>query len=873
LRRKGRFWVGREIASSEDHDSGSQESCCDQPVFRPGHPAEGIFQQKVKANFDVNLHADIETSSAREHVLLRVQGMTCTGCENKLTRALHTLPGLSNIRVVFVHGRADFDLDTTVIKAKDAILRAQEITGFELSRVQCEWQQIDVLMHKAEASQLARDLLPGVIDVEILESDTARLTYDPEITGARDLMNRLGASVHGLSPPGHHGTLSAEKKHLRELLAETLMSACFTVPVAVLAWADIPAHEITKAIVSLVLATCVQAIAFKEFYLGAIHSLVKSRVIELDMLVVLSTTAAFVYSVVAFVFLVIGRPLEIREFFETSTLLITLVLLGRLVAVYARTTAVRAVSLRSLQAATAILVKQDGTREEIDTQLLQFGDSFIVSPHSLIPTDGVVIGGVSEVDESMLTGESTAVVKSQGTQLIAGTINGDGTLEARLTRLPGKNTVADIAELVEDAYSTKSHVQDLADRLAGYFIPVMLIVTAAVFFIWLAVMLAVRHESGGAAVSKAISYAIAVLAISCPCALGLAVPMVLVAAGGIAARAGVVVKSANAIEQIRKVTDVVFDKTGTLTMAELETCMEQAMVTDRQYAISVAYTLAEANQHPVSKSVARHLTTEKLLPLQVHDVRVIAGAGVEARLVDGRHIRAGNPYWLGVQDRPEVRQLLNDGQTAFCVSDESSLLAVFGLRSAFRPEIPEVMEKLRQRQLNLHLVSGDCPSAVESAARALAIPLDNVRARQSPADKRQYVRDLADGLAGGQRKILFCGDGTNDAAAMAQADVGVQMGTASDVTSSTADVTLLGPLNGLTYLFDLSIAAHRRIAFNLVWSALYNVGAVLLAAGAFVKVRIAPAYAGLGELVSVLPVVLAGLTMLSLRRDWGAREA
>ena len=820
--------------------------------------SEKASQPKDLCSSDENV--DVEVSSAREHILLRVRGMTCTGCESKLVRILHVLPGVSNIRVVFVSGRADFDLDPSVISVTDAISRAQAASGFEISRIRSEYQTIDVLMNKDVTQDLTNKPPLGVTDIEILDKSTARFTYDPAAIGARDLMRFLGPRASGLPAPNGHGALQEEKKHLRDLLAKTLLATCFTIPVVVLAWADSPIKETTQSITSLILATFVQGLAVTEFYYKAINSLVHSHTVELDMLIVISITAAYIYSIVAFIFLMIGRPLEIREFFETSTLLITLVLLGRLIAAYARARAVEAVSLRSLQVAFAILTKPDGTEEEIDARLLEFRDQFLVKPHSRIPTDGIIIEGNSEIDESMLTGEDLPVAKSSGDNVIAGTMNGNGTLKAQLTHLPGKNTVSEIALLVDEAQNTKPRVQELADQVAGYFIPVILTMAIVAFSVWLAVLVHVRNQSGGSAVVGAVSYAIAILAMSCPCGLGLAVPMVLVVAGGVAARAGVIIKSATATERAWKLTDVVFDKTGTLTTGELTVVAEKILATDWRRVVSITYALVQENKHPVSASTAQYLGTNTPSQLAIRDVEVIPGAGIQATF-DGRQIRAGNPQWLRVENAPDVRQLLATGSTTLCVTEDSNLLAVFGLKSTLRAETEAVVAELRRRKLTLHLVSGDTEQAVQTAAQAVGISLCNVRSCQSPVDKQEYVRSLMEQ----GRRVAFCGDGINDAVAIAQADIGVQMGTTSDVVGGTADVSMLGSLTGIVYLLDVSRAAYRRIVFNFVWSAVYNVFAILLAGGAFVKVRIAPAYAGLGEIVSVLPVIVAALTMFHMR--------
>ncbi|DAA75733.1 TPA_exp: putative Copper-transporting ATPase [Trichophyton benhamiae CBS 112371] len=772
---------------------------------------------------------DLEKSAGHEHVLLAVSGMTCSGCGNKLSRALQESPAVYNVKVNFVLGNAEFDLDTAHTSIEALIDRLDRLTGFRCVKASssADDQHLDLLVPPGTAPNVTVESLPaGVTQVDILDARTVRIAFDPLAIGARDLLQAMGDRTSGLSPVNNHRdpAASAGRKRLYAMLYKTTYAALLTIPVLVLAWGHSLTGPRTKVIVSLVLATGVQALAVPEFYKPAITSLIYSRVVEMDMLVVISITAAYLYSLVAVGFTLADKPLATPEFFETSTLLITLVLFGRLVAAYARIRAVEAVSTRSLQPATALLLEDAhaaaaGQTREIDARLLQFGDKFLVSPHCTIPTDGRVLEGTSEVDESMLTGESLPVLKKKGAQLIAGTINGSGSLTALLTRLPGKNTVAEISNLVEEASSHKPRVQDLADKAAG------------------------------GAIGTAITYTIAVFAVSCPCAVGLAVPMVLVVAGGIAARAGVIIKSAESTERAHRVTDVVLDKTGTITTADLEVVetvlLPQPEPESHQYTLSLVSALVRDNKHPVSIAVSKHLASQNQNQNQDQDqdqpsqrlenIRIIPGAGVEC-VTDTSILRAGSARWLHVQSHPDVSRLITGGMSTLCITRNDTLIAVFGLKNNPRPESARVIQKLQSRGLSVHVVSGDETKAVEEIASA-------------------------------GKTVLFCGDGTNDAVAITQADVGVQIGSSSDVSRATADVVLLGGLEGVVVLLDVSRASFRRIVFNFVWSALYNVFAILLAAGAFVYVRIPPAYAGLGEIVSVLPVILAALSMFWTRRS------
>lgn len=285
----------------------------------------------------------------------------------------------------------------------------------------------------------------------------------------------------------------------------------------------------------------------------------------MDLLIVLSISAAFIFSVASFGYLVVGDPLSTGEFFETSTLLITLIIVGRYISALARQKAVESIPIRSLQTSTALLVDEAGKEREIDVSLLQYGDIFKVAPDSRIPTDGTVVSGSSELDESMITGESSPIEKYAKSTVIAGSINGSGILIVRLARLSGDNTISStIAGMVGEAKLTKPMIQDIADRVASYSVPVVAL-TIITLVIWIAIGVTVRKQSGAEAIIQAITYAITVRIVSCPCAIGLAVPMVIVIASGVAAERGVIFKSAETIEVAYKTSHVVFDKTGTLT--------------------------------------------------------------------------------------------------------------------------------------------------------------------------------------------------------------------------------------------------------------------------------------------------------------------
>jgi Cd2+-exporting ATPase len=850
-------------SSSSDLDGCSKDACCDGSGSGSGEEISSFekFDEKVTDDLDIE-----KGSLVLEHVVLDVQGLTCVGCETKLFRSLRDIPGIRNLHTSLVLSQAEFDLDENAGPVVEVIKSVEMTTGFTCQQLNNEGQEVDVIVDGDAKAFVERKYPDGVTQMIAIDKQIVRITYDAKIIGARAFLEKCFNSPLKLAAPRGSSELESGKKHVRNTAWITLLSAILTIPVLVLAWASLPPRPIAYGSASLALATIVQFVIAGPFYPSALRALIFTHVIEMDLLIVLSTSTAYIFSVVSFAYQVIGHPLPTGEFFETSTLLVTLIMLGRLVSAFARQRAVESVSIRSLQAETAVLCDADGRGdEEIDARLLQYGDLFKVTPDSRITTDGTIVFGTTEVDESMVTGESLPVEKLPGSSVIAGSLNGSGVIVVRLTHLPGHNTISTIAAMVDEAKFSKPKTQELVDIIASYFVPVILTLTIITFAIWIAIGISVRHQNGGRAVVNAITYAISVLIVSCPCAIGLAVPMVVVISGGVAAKHGVVFKSAMAIETARKVSHVVFDKTGTLTQGVLSVA-EEVYLSERQgFAASITLGLTCDSKHPVSVAISTYLKEKGVDAAKIGDSKSVTGKGVEGTF-NGANVRCGNTRWLSAEILPEIQDLLAKGLTVFCVAMNDQTIAAFGLSDSLRPDSHSVVTELQKRNIAVSIVSGDDAGAVEAVAAKLGIPASHVRSRCTPGDKQEYLKKL---MTEEKKIVIFCGDGTNDAVALAQADVGVHMNSGSDVAQTAADVVLVRPyLGGILALLDLSKAAFHRIFFNFAWSFVYNLFAILLAAGAFVNARIPPQYAGLGEIVSVLPVILIALQLRWFKREY-----
>ncbi|CRG87654.1 Cu2+-exporting ATPase [Talaromyces islandicus] len=827
--------------------------CCteQQPVSPQGSCADACCSFAVPNPEKVPIQptTDVENQgTGKEHVVLSISGMTCTGCETKLNRTLVTVPAVKDLKTSLVLSRAEFTIDLSLSTVEEVIKYLERTTEFKYERVQNQGSSLDIIIPDEPSKFISQTWPDGVIDMSPIDKQTVRVAFDPKIVGARDLTEKIWRPSIELAPHGDP-SLKAGSKHVRHVGYMTLLSAILTIPVLVMAWAPLPKREVTYSSASLTLATIIQVVIAGPFYPKALKALIFSRVIEMDLLIVLSTSAAYIFSVVSFGYLIAGKSLSTGQFFETSTLLVTLIMLGRWIAALARQRAVESISIRSLQASAAILIdKESGTEREIDARLLQYGDTFKVLPDTRIPTDGTVIHGSSEVDESMLTGESRPVEKYPMSVVIAGSINGPGVIIVRLNRLPSDNTINTIAAMVDEAKLSKPKLQALADRVASYFVPVVVTLTIITFVIWVAVGMTIRGYDGSKATTQAITYAITVLIVSCPCAIGLAVPMVIVIASGSAAERGIIFKSADAIEVAHKTSHVVFDKTGTLTRGKLSVVAKDYVDEDK---LPLLLGLIENSRHPVSVSVAAHLKDTGVVAATVPEPKSLAGKGIETTL-DGRRLRAGNSRWLGLLEHELVQPMLDQGYTVFCFTIDDVVQAVYGLEDELRPDAAATINTLQKRGISVHMVSGDDDGAVQILASKLNIPGDNVRSRSSPADKKRYIQTLL-GTGADHKKpvVVFCGDGTNDAVALAQATIGVHINEGTDVAQSAADVVLMRPfLAGIPSMMNASQNSINRIKLNFIWSFVYNTFAILLAAGAFVNVRIPPEFAGLGELLN-----------------------
>jgi Cu+-exporting ATPase len=584
----------------------------------------------------------------------------------------------------------------------------------------------------------------------------------------------------------------------------------------------------------LALATPVQFWIGWRFYDGAYKTL-RGGGANMDVLVALGTSMAWGFSTVVTVF-----GLAQHVYFEAGAAVITLVLLGKLLEARAKARTSEAIeSLIRLQPKTA-RIERDGQWVDMPVEALMPGDLFLVRPGESVPVDGEVVDGESSVDEAMLTGESMPVGKHAGDKVFAATANGQGALRCRATGVGEHTLLAGIIRLVGEAQGSKAPVQRLADRISAIFVPVVCAIALVTLAGW-------WGYSGQFA--EALVNAVAVLVIACPCALGLATPTAIMVGTGQGARAGILVKNAEALERAEKITVLALDKTGTLTNGrpQLTDIVPRSMAGDEALALAAA--LEQNSEHPLARAiVAANATVDGK---KVANFKSTPGLGVEGE-INGRRLRLGSPDWLEIGADPAVIALQRAGKTVMVLADGDSVLALFAVADALRPTSKAAVRRLRERGIRVVMLTGD--NAATAAAIAAEAGIDEFRAGILPGDKAAAVGELK---AGGDL-VAMVGDGINDAPALAAADVSFAIGAGSDAAVEAADLTLIrSDLSGVGDAIDLSAATLGKIRQNLFFAFIYNVLGIPLAALGWLN----PVVAGAAMALSSVSVVSNSLLL------------
>jgi Cu+-exporting ATPase len=649
-------------------------------------------------------------------------------------------------------------------------------------------------------------------------------------------------------------------------------SVALTIPILALAMSDlIPGQPLQNILspraiawIEFLLATPVVLWAGWPFFERGWASIV-NRSLNMFTLIALGTGTAYVYSVVAVVFpgifaasfRVMGGSVPI--YFEAASAITTLVLLGQVLELRARSQTSAAIrSLLKLSPKTARLVRADGTEIDVPVEHVNAGDSLRVRPGEKVPVDGVIIDGESSVDEALMTGEPIPVEKSAGAAVIGGTVNGTGTFVMRAERVGSETLLSQIVRMVSEAQRSRAPVQKLADRVSGYFVPAVILAAILTFIVW-------AIYGPEPRMAHAILNAVAVLIIACPCALGLATPMAIMVGTGRGALAGVLVKNAEALEILEKVDTLVVDKTGTLTEGKPRvTSVVPVAGSDEKQVLRFAATLERGSEHPLAGAILAGAKERGVELGNLTNFQSQTGKGVTGK-VDGRSAALGNralfaEIKLAAGKLEEAAKSLEaDGQTAMFVAVDDAPIGIIGVADPVKSTTPEALEKLHRDGIRIIMLTGDSRATAESVARKLGI--DQVHAEILPGQKSEIVKQLqAEG-----RVVAMAGDGVNDAPALTQANVGIAMGTGTDVAMESAGITLLrGDLRGIARARTLSRATMRNIRENLFFAFVYNSAGVPIAAGVlypFFGLLLSPILASAAMTFSSVSVIMNALRL------------
>ncbi|UCV20010.1 heavy metal translocating P-type ATPase [Ferribacterium limneticum] len=586
----------------------------------------------------------------------------------------------------------------------------------------------------------------------------------------------------------------------------------------------------------LALATPVQFWIGWRFYDGGFKSL-RGGGANMDVLVALGTSMAWGFSTVVTLF-----GLDQHVYFEGGAAVITLVLLGKLLEARAKARTSEAIeSLIRLQPKTA-RVERDGQWIDMPVEALMPGDVFLVRPGESVPVDGELIDGESSVNEAMLTGESMPVGKRAGDKVFAATANGQGAMRCRATGVGEHTLLAGIIRMVGEAQGSKAPVQRLADRISAIFVPTVCVIALATFVGW-------WWYAGDFA--EALVNAVAVLVIACPCALGLATPTAIMVGTGQGARAGILVKNAEALERAEKITVLALDKTGTLTCGTPQVTDVVTYGLSREEALGLAAALEENSEHPLARAIVAAAGIPTVNRKKAANFKSLPGQGVDGE-VDGRVLRLGSPTWLGMADDPAVTGLQQAGKTVVVLVEGETRRALFAIADALRPTSRAAVERLRERGIRVVMLTGD--NAATAAAIAAEAGIAEFRAGILPGDKAAAINELKSGGA----LVAMVGDGINDAPALAAADVSFAIGAGSDAAVEAADLTLIrSDLMGVVDAIALSAATLGKIRQNLFFAFIYNVAGIPLAALGWLN----PVVAGAAMAMSSVSVVSNSLLL------------
>ncbi|MFC2001887.1 heavy metal translocating P-type ATPase [Chloroflexota bacterium] len=769
---------------------------------------------------------DKTKSNNLEKAHIHVTGMTCTTCAATIEKGLADTQGVEQANVSFASEKASIEYDPAKVSlaevnktiAKLGYGTATRKSIFPVGGLTCA-----ACVARVEQSLSS---VPGVISASVnLASEKATVEYieGTEYSELRKAVKEAGYEL-GSEAATLEDVTTASRRELRALRNKLILAASLAVLIMVLGMGtSIPG----KPYVLWVLATPVQFWAGWRFYRWA-WGATRHRTADMNTLIAVGTSAAYLYSVIAILFpdFFTTGGLEPQLYFDTSAMIIALILLGRFLEARARGQTSEAIKkLIGLQPKTALVIR-DGKENKISIEDVQVGDLILVRPGERVPVDGIVRQGHSSIDESMITGESIPVEKNAGDGVIGATINKTGSFQFEATKVGKDTTLAQIIRLVEEAQGSKAPIQRLADVIASYFVPIVIGIAIITFIIWYLV-------GPAPVITFALLNFIAVLIIACPCALGLATPTAIMVGTGKGAENGILIRSAEALERSHKINTVLLDKTGTLTRGEPSvTDIITIPSSSQEEVLRLAASVERGSEHPLGEAIVKAASEKKLKLHTTSGFNAIPGHGVEASVIR-KKVLLGNLKLI--KDRglslngleAEANRLWMQGKTVMFLGIDKQVTGIIAVADTLKPNAQKAVSALHRMGIEVVMLTGDNHRTAEAIARELGI--DRVLAEVLPEHKTQEVKKLQ--AAG--KVVAMVGDGINDAPALAQADIGIAIGTGTDVAVESGDITLIrGDLMGIVTAISLSKRTMRTIKQNLFWAFAYNAALIPVAAGA-----------------------------------------
>ncbi|MFH1243730.1 MAG: heavy metal translocating P-type ATPase [Pseudomonadota bacterium] len=799
-------------------------------------------------------------------VLIPIKGMTCANCALNIERNLKKLEGVNRVNVNFATEQAEVSFDPAQVHLKDLEERIRGVGyGVALSTAEIPVTGMTCANCAMNIEKALRKKTPGVVRSSVnFGSERAHVEYIPTLTSIEEIISAIEEAGYGAISPqetleAEDAELKARREEIRNQTRKFLAGLVFTVPLFLLSmgrdfgifgsWA----HAAWVNWLFLALATPVQFYTGWDYYTGGWKS-IKNGSANMDVLVAMGSSVAYFYSLIVLFNPLLGQ----HVYFETSAVIITLIKLGKMLESRTKARTGGAIrKLMGLRPKTATILEH-GQERDIPLSRVKVGDVVIVRPGESIPVDGTVLDGESSVDESMLTGEPIPVDKVPGAQVAGGTINGQGRLKLEATRVGKDTALARIIRLVQEAQGSKAPIQALADRVAAVFVPGVMGIALLTFLLWWII--------GGEFVPAMIRL-VAVLVIACPCALGLATPTAIMAGTGRGAEKGLLFKNSEALELSTKLDTVVLDKTGTITLgkpAVVDLISLDSHLQGKEELLKIVASVEKGSEHPLGRAIVRDAERQGVDLFEPKGFTAFGGLGVQAD-VNGQRILVGKPEWF---EKPivdlskatgRIEALQRQGKTVVVVATETGPLGLIALADTVKPESAQAIGELHGMGLKVVMLTGDNIQTARAIGKEVSI--DEVIAEVLPEEKSSKIKELQEK----GETVGMVGDGINDAPSLAQADVGIAIGTGTDVAMETADVILAsGSLTGVPKAINLSRTTMKTVKQNLFWAFFYNLVLIPVAAGVLYPLEFLPGFLRhLHPILAALAMAMSSITVVS----------